>query len=154
MKRVVWVVVSLVVLCVMAGPAVAEEKCEDAVAGSIRTLKGNAEIVRGEVTVPAEIGDRVVSGDVLKTLDGASMGVLFRDDTSISMGPKSEIRIDEFVFAPAEKELSLVTKISRGTAAIISGQIAKLDPDSMRVETPLTIIGVRGTRFVVKVEGD
>jgi len=36
--------------------------------------------------------------------------------------------------------------------AIISGQIAKRSPDAMKVRTPTTILGVRGTKFAIKVD--
>jgi hypothetical protein len=40
----------------------------------------------------------------------------------------------------------------KGTVAYISGLIGKLSPESVRVETPTASIGIRGTKFVVKVE--
>jgi hypothetical protein len=32
----------------------------------------------------------------------------------------------------------------------VSGKIAKQSPDAMKVRTPSTILGVRGTEFVVR----
>jgi hypothetical protein len=40
----------------------------------------------------------------------------------------------------------------RGTLSIISGQIAKGHPDAMKVKTPTSVLSVRGTRFLVKVD--
>jgi hypothetical protein len=34
---------------------------------------------------------------------------------------------------------------------VVSGQIAKSKKDAMRVKTPSSLLGVRGTRFVVEV---
>lgn len=36
----------------------------------------------------------------------------------------------------------------------ISGVIAKLSPDAVKVRTPVATVAVRGTRFLAKVEGD
>ena len=36
-------------------------------------------------------------------------------------------------------------KVVRGVAAYVSGRIAKLAPDAIRLETPAAIVGVRGT---------
>jgi len=42
--------------------------------------------------------------------------------------------------------------MDRGTAVVVSGQIAKRSPEAMKVKTPTSILGVRGTTFAVKVE--
>jgi len=39
----------------------------------------------------------------------------------------------------------------KGTAAYVSGVIVKLSPKAARFETPTATIGIRGTRFLVKV---
>jgi hypothetical protein len=36
--------------------------------------------------------------------------------------------------------------------AYVSGRIAKLSPDSIRLETPSAIVGVRGTRMAISVK--
>jgi len=42
--------------------------------------------------------------------------------------------------------------MARGVMAFVSGSIAKLSPDAVRIETPVAILGVRGTQFLAKVE--
>ncbi len=142
--------VLLAAALMLPAPARAEG---DEVAGSIRTLKGQGSVIRHEASLPAEVGMRIFSGDTLRTAPESSMGILFRDETSLSLGPASETVVDDFVFDPAEGMLSLLVGVSKGTAAFISGEIAKLRPEAMVVSTPLSTLGIRGTRFVVKVEG-
>jgi hypothetical protein len=36
---------------------------------------------------------------------------------------------------------------------VISGKMVKQSPEAMRVRTPTSIMGVRGTEFVVRVAG-
>ena len=66
--------------------------------------------------------------------------------------PDTRIVIDDFLFSPAEGKLGFVSKISKGTAAYLSGKINKLSPGATRVETPLAVLGIRGTRFLIEVE--
>jgi hypothetical protein len=47
--------------------------------------------------------------------------------------------------------MGLVLKFVRGITAYVSGRIAKLAPDSIRLETPAAIVGVRGTTLTVRV---
>jgi hypothetical protein len=59
--------------------------------------------------------------------------------------------LDHFEFAPADGRFGLVLKFVRGVAAYVSGRIAKLSPDSVRLETPAAIVGVRGTTLGIRV---
>ena len=142
-------IILFAVMLVLSAPAWGED---GGMAGSVRTIKGQGSVLRGTDAMPAEVGMHILRGDVLRTGPDSSMGVLFRDDTSLALGPDSESVVDDFVFAPAQGGLSMLLKVSKGTAALISGEIAKLKPESMVVSTPLSTIGIRGTRFVVKVE--
>ena len=92
-------------------------------------------------------------GDLIQTAETGSVGLIFSDDSILSMGPASELVINEYYFVPAEEKLSFVVRLIRGTIAYLSGQIAKLSPPSVRLETPAMTIGVRGTQVLVHQEG-
>ena len=81
-----------------------------------------------------------------------SVGITLIDNSRLSAGPNSRIELKQFRFNPTTQEGESVTEMHRGTLAIVSGQIAKRSPDAMKVHTPTTILGVRGTTFAVKVE--
>jgi hypothetical protein len=115
-------------------------------------LKGTASIIRKNQVIPAQIGEKVYRMDSLKTGRDGSLGVIFKDDTLLSIGPQSEIIISEFLFSPAQGKLSIVTKLLKGTAIYLTGIIAKLSPESVRFETPVANIGIRGTKFAVKIK--
>jgi hypothetical protein len=121
--------------------------------GSIKTVKGAATIIRNGNPVETKAGTRVLRNDSLKTGSDGAIGMIFRDDTLLSIGPDSKLDIREFLFSPGEGKLSFVARLLKGTAACISGIIGKLSPDSFRFETPVANIGIRGTKFAVKVEG-
>jgi hypothetical protein len=123
-------------------------------AGRIKIASGEAVIVRGSRTSPARVGEPVYSSDHLRTGKDGKVGVTLNDDTQLSIGPASEVRLDSFVFEPGQGHLALVLKFIRGTAAYVSGQIAKLAPDAVRLETPAAIVGVRGTTLAVHVTSD
>lgn len=120
--------------------------------GLVKVAEGTAQVQRGDQTLPARAGLALQEGDVLRTGADGRIGVVLRDDTRVSLGPQTEIRIDRFLFAPAQGQLALVLKMARGAAAYVSGKIAKLSPDAVRVETPVAIVGVRGTKFAAKLE--
>jgi len=130
-------------------PALAQQPSP---AGRVKIASGSAFIVRGSASIPARPGDAVFAADTLRTgLDGA-VGVTLKDDTRLSLGPGSEVRLERYVYAPEVGGLGMVLKFVRGVAAYVSGRMAKLAPDSIRLETPAAIVGVRGTTLAIRVD--
>lgn len=120
--------------------------------GIVRNLAGEGTVTRGGEVFPAAVGTKLVVGDTLMTGSNGSMGVILRDNSTLSIGPKSSLVVRNFLFSPAEGKLGLVVRLSRGTMAYLSGLIGKLAPESARFETPVASIGIRGTRFAVKLD--
>jgi hypothetical protein len=101
--------------------------------------------------VPAKVGQEVYESDGLRTGNDGRLGITLMDDTRVSLGPGSEVRLNSFLFTPAEGRLGLVLNFVRGMAVYVSGKIAKLAPDSIRLETPGAIVGVRGTTVAIQI---
>ena len=136
-------------LLAAATPALAEQPSP---AGYVKVASGSAFIVRQDATVTARPGEPVFATDALRTgVDGA-VGVTLKDDTRLSLGPSSEVRLERYVYAPADGGFGMVLSFVRGAAAYVSGHMAKLAPDSIRLETPAAIVGVRGTTVAVRIE--
>lgn len=121
------------------------------VAGRIKIVSGSAFIVRGGAVIPAQAGQTVFETDAVRTGADGRLGVTLNDETRVSLGPGSEMRVDQFVYAPAEGRFGLVLNVVRGVVAYVSGRIAKLSPDSIRLETPAAVVGVRGTTLGLRV---
>ena len=131
-----------------AVPALVQQNPD--VAGRIKIASGAVFIVRAGQTVPAKVGAAVFEADTLRTGADGRLGLTMKDDTRLSLGPSSEIRLDRFAYAPAQGRLGFVLSVVRGVAAYVSGQIAKIAPDAVRLETPAAIVGVRGTTVVLR----
>jgi len=121
-------------------------------AGHVKTVTGAAFIVRQNETMAAKPGEAVFATDALRTGGDGTVGVTLMDDTRLSLGPSSEVRLERYVYAPGEGGLGMVLNFVRGVAAYVSGRMAKLAPDAIRLETPAAIVGVRGTTVAVKVD--
>ena len=140
---------AVALLLAMTSGAFAQEKMP---AGRIKVVTGAAYILRGGAAVAARPGDAVFASDSLQTGASGTLGVTLKDDTRLSLGPDSEVRLERYVFAPDSGALGMVLNFVRGVAGYISGRMAKLAPDSIRLETPAAIVGVRGTMLAVQVE--
>jgi hypothetical protein len=120
--------------------------------GIVRNFEGQATITRGERSFQAAVGSKLQAGDVLATGFDGSLGLILRDNSCLSIGPQSKIVIKDFLFSPAEGKMALFARLAKGTMAYMSGMIGKLAPESVRFETPVASIGIRGTYFVVSTE--
>ena len=133
-------------LAAFAGPAHAAE------IGQIKNTAGQVFLLRNNNQQPAKPGDLIEQADVIVTGSNGSVGVTLIDNSRLSAGPNTRVEFKQFRFNPTTQEGESLTQLHRGTLAIVSGQIAKRSPDAMKVQTPTTILGVRGTTFAVKVE--
>jgi hypothetical protein len=132
-----------------ATPVVAQQPSP---AGHIKTSSGIASIVRNNASVAARPGMAVFETDTLRTGADGTVGLTLKDDTRLSLGPDSEVRLERYVYAPGQGGFAMVLRFARGVAAYVSGRMAKLAPDSIRLETPSAIVGVRGTTVGIHVE--
>ena len=119
--------------------------------GRIKLASGSASILRNGAVQPARPGLVLLKGDTLVTGPNGRIGVTFSDNTRFAAGPNSRVALSEYRFNPTTRDGDFVTRVDRGSLAIVSGQIAKNKRDAMRVKTPTSLLGVRGTRFVVDV---
>lgn len=119
--------------------------------GFVKTVTGEAWITTAGQRAKAQPGSPVLLGSQLKTATTGTLGVTFKDNTVMSFGPDTELTVDEYLYAPAQGQLKLGTRLGKGSLNYVSGVIAKLKPDAVSIKTPSGIIGVRGTQFAVRV---
>jgi hypothetical protein len=127
-------------------------RAQDVAIGFVKSVDGHATVTHGQLTYAAAPGVAVHVGDTLHTLWDGSLGVTFKDDTRISLGPFSRVTITTFIFAPREERYNFVLQLLSGTMQYLSGLTAKLSPGAMKIETPTATIGVRGTRFLARAD--
>ena len=124
----------------------------ETVVGSVKTAQGSALVRRGAASIPIKEGMHLLLNDVLQTAADGRLGVILQDGTRISLGPNTDLRVDQFVYQPVEGKFALLLRLGRGMLAYISGRIAQFSPGSASVETPVGVLGLRGTHFAVSIE--
>ena len=119
---------------------------------TIKRVQGSASIERGKQPLPVTPGTKLEVGDLLSTGKDGRISATFIDDSRFSVGPGSRIRLTRFDFDDTTHQGQSVTRVEKGALAVVSGQIAHENPKGMTVQTPTSVLGVRGTRFVVDVK--
>lgn len=120
--------------------------------GIFKNVEGHIDIVRAGTTSSAAAGDKLFISDQLKSAAGASAGVVFKDGTLLTVGPATNIKLRDYLYEPKEAKYAFSLYLDKGSAIYSSGQIGKLAPEAVRVDSPTASVGVRGTRFIITAE--
>lgn len=110
---------------------------------------------RGEVTAEAAgearslaRGDGVNESDRVITGDKSFAILQFVDGAKVTVRPNTILDIKQYVFSGTEGNAATLSLVEGGLR-VITGAMAKTEPDSFKVETPVALMGVRGTEFAV-----
>ncbi len=125
-----------------------------AVAGKVNFAWGDVSITsHGGQSRPLRRGEAIQSGDTINTERGRAQ-IRFKDGARVSLQPNTEFRVDEYNYEGKEdgNERSFFSLLKGGLRAI-SGLIGHRNKDTFRVNTPVATIGIRGTEFLVRVDG-
>jgi len=117
----------------------------------IKQSSGAAFVERNTQRLRPAPGLQLLAGDRLVTGKDGRMSLSFIDNTRFAVGPNSQVAVTDFQYDRTRQKGSFVTQIDRGSLAVVSGRIAKSNRDAMKVRTPNTLLGVRGTKFIIEV---
>ncbi len=120
--------------------------------GRIKSASGNAAIERGGKLLPIRPGFVIETGDTLVTGPRCRAGATFVDNTRLSAGPGTRLTFRVFDYNDTTQSGRFVSVLKKGTVAVMSGRIARNDPQAMRVETPKNIFVLRRARAVLEVK--
>ncbi|MEZ5662783.1 MAG: FecR family protein [Burkholderiaceae bacterium] len=120
--------------------------------GTLKAVEGQAWLLLGEQQRTAAPGLTVRHGERLVTGPESAATVTLRDGTTLSLGPDSEVDLSEFAFDATTQEGHLLVRILQGSMRVITGLLSKVNPDLVRISTPTSVVGVRGTDFIVEVK--
>jgi len=121
---------------------------------SAQAVVGTVQFVHGEaMALSAEGEDRILTrgdeireGEVLVTGPDGAMQLQLNDGGLLALRANTEMSIDEYQYEQAEDDRSLFS-VARGVFRKISGAIGQNEPASVRMQTPVATIGIRGTDF-------
>jgi len=119
--------------------------------GKAVTVSGTVTVIRGKDKAPVKNGDAIYEHDVFETAAGGKLAITFTDRTAFAIGPSSRVAIDTYFFDPKKLKGNMLARIKRGTMMVRTGRLTKQNPGSIRIKTPRTVLGVRGTTFIVSV---
>jgi len=107
----------------------------------------NADVAAGSA-VTVYLGTRVTTGPT------GRVQLLLLDETVFTIGPNSDMIIDEFVYDPDLTPRKIAVSLAKGVFRWVTAKVTPKDPTAMRVKTQVVAIGIRGTDFETFLETD
>lgn len=123
--------------------------------GKVTKLNGSVTVTHADGTkAPLKGGDPVFADDVVETAGDGGIGIEFADKTTFALGPKGRMVLDDMVYDPGAVQNKLGLAVVKGVFSVVSGAIAKENPDAMVIKTPVGTVGIRGTKVAGDVRGE
>ncbi len=87
------------------------------------------------------VGSGVHANETVKTGSSGQAGLQFHDQSKLSVGHSSQVRLDKFVYDPNKGTGSTAIEVTRGTFRFSTGSQNKGD---VKIKTPYGTLGTRG----------
>lgn len=152
MKRAITCILfsALLALILFWSPAYAAKQVATVVA-----VRGNvqAEDAKGK-SRPLLVRSPIFEDDTIRTKERSRVQIMFTDNTLISLGDATTMKIDEYRWQPEQKDGALKTQIKEGTFRVMGGALSKAAPQNFKTKTPTATIGIRGSMYAGVVTAD
>ncbi len=135
--------------CATDSARIAQKSEVSNVAASARvaSLQGPVAAInpQGERRVVVE-GGPLYNGDTLETANNGNAVLVFRDNTKVTVQPRTQFKVDNFVYSSDNAaEGTVVFNLLRGGMRVLTGLVGKARPQAVRMSTPTSTVGIRGT---------
>jgi hypothetical protein len=110
--------------------------------GKVTRMQGASEGAVAGFTGALAVNDPVYLDEAVTTGAGARLELTLDDQTTLTLGEKASVRLDDFVYRPDQ---SVVKVTMAGAFRFVSGKIGASVPRDASITTPFALIAVRGT---------
>ena len=121
--------------------------------GQVKVSRGIVQLERAGPRFPAPVGLRLKENDVILTEANGSVGLMFNDNSTLSMGPNGEVVLERYAYDSTTYLGAFDAFVKRGAVSLEAGNLANAAPESVRVKTPQAEIKGQARNFAVNVEG-
>ena len=120
--------------------------------GTFKQTEGEAWVGPVDTRRPSSPGDSVQLSDRLSTGKTGAAAVTLKDGTVITLGPNTTVDLNQFAFNTTTQEGNVLIELLQGSVRVVTGLLGKVNPELFKIKTPTSVVGVRGTDFIVETE--
>ena len=119
------------------------------VIGHCIKITGSASVVRNGVAVVVNVGDNLYQGDVVQTGSNSTLGLVLDDGSTFNLLQNARFLLNDLNYEQNGTDNHSLMTLIQGGLSFVAGQVAPTG--DMRVATPVSTIGIRGTAVVLDV---
>ncbi len=138
---------SVFLVTLATSPAVAQSDREIGVAAAVNPQAEG--IPPSAESRTLRVGVNVLANERIVTSAGGQAQMLFLDESAFTVGPNSDVVLDEVVFDPDTGTGRIALTAAKGVFRMVGGKISKRTPVTLK--TPTAVIGIRGGIALVNV---
>jgi hypothetical protein len=151
MKKLLLITSLLLTGLTLPGTAAAQEAQAERI-GTFKSADGDVRVVASGKENKARPGQALYLNQRVITGAKGAAAITLRDGTVLTMGPKSNMDMGAFEFNSTTQQGSAAINLLQGSLRVVTGLLGKVNPDRFKVTTPTSVVGVRGTDFIVEAE--
>ena len=118
----------------------------------VQKVKGDVTAKDDTKTVVVKQADWLSEKMLVTTGDKSGVTMIFKDNSVLVLGANSILILEKYLFAMKEKSYKFELTLNKGTVSFESGKIGELSAENFIFKTPEATVGIRGTKFMVKVQ--
>lgn len=119
-------------------------------AGTFKAVEGDIWVERAEARRTPASGEGLQPGERVRTGAQGAASITMRDGTVLVLGPGTTVDLSRFQYDATTQKGNFVLDLLEGSVRVITGLLGKINPDLFKVTTPTSVVGVRGTDFIVE----
>lgn len=120
--------------------------------GTFKQVKGESWLGKPDARRPAAPGDGVLETERVSTGQQGAATITLKDGTVLTMGPNSTMDLSQFKYDATTQKGHFALDLLQGSVRVVTGLLAKINPDLFKISTPTSVVGVRGTDFIVETQ--
>ena len=144
------ILITALTAALLSAPALAQD--EDST-GMVVASRGEVMALANGGSRALKQGDFIYINDEIITSNRSFAVLQFEDGAKVTVRPDSTLVIEQYVYNGNDGDAATLNLVEGGLR-VITGAMAKSNPENYKVRTPVALMGVRGTEFSVFLCGD
>lgn len=124
----------------------------DARVGTVKLVQGESWLGKADARRPVASGDGVFEAERVSTGQRGAATITLKDGTVLTMGPNTTMDLSKFQYNTTTQQGNFALDLLQGSVRVVTGLLARINPDTFKISTPTSVVGVRGTDFIVETQ--
>jgi hypothetical protein len=114
--------------------------------GTVRRVQAQVDALRAADVLTLSVASALEANDLLRSGEKARLEAELVDGTKLTLGESAELRLDAYVYDPANSARNLLIARIKGAFLFVGGKVEG-DGSEVKIITANAVMGVRGTTF-------